>query len=42
LILLDGFGNSPKGVLSRTEIPAYAVNQGILTIIPLPTQPQKP
>jgi hypothetical protein len=29
-------------LLSRTEIPAYAVNQGILTIIPLPTQPQKP
>ncbi|MBK8875386.1 MAG: hypothetical protein IPN13_16300 [Bacteroidetes bacterium] len=35
LILLDGYGNSPKGVLSQTEIPAYAAQQGILTIIPL-------
>ena len=35
LVLLDSYGNSPKGVLSQTEIPNYATQQGILTIIPL-------
>lgn len=35
LILLDGYGNSPKGVLTQTNIPTYAAQQGILTIIPL-------
>ncbi len=35
MILLDGFGNSPKDVLAQTDIPKYASQQGILTIIPL-------
>lgn len=35
MVLLDGFGNSPKNVLSQTKIPQYASKQGILTIIPL-------
>ncbi|MBK9048077.1 MAG: hypothetical protein IPL74_15830 [Bacteroidetes bacterium] len=35
LVLMDSYGNSPKGVLSQTEIPTYAAQQGILTIIPL-------
>jgi esterase/lipase len=35
LVLLDGFGNSPKDVLVQTDIPKYASQQGILTIIPL-------
>jgi esterase/lipase len=35
MVLLDGFGNSPKDVLFQTEIPKYASQQGILTIIPL-------
>jgi len=35
MVLLDGFGNSPKDVMSQTEIPRYASQQGILTIIPL-------
>jgi esterase/lipase len=35
MILLDGFGNSPEGVLFQTGIPKYAAQQGILTIIPL-------
>jgi hypothetical protein len=35
MVLLDGFGNSPKDVLSQTDIPKYASQQGILTIIPL-------
>jgi esterase/lipase len=35
MVLLDGFGNSPKGVLAQTEIAKYASQQGILTIIPL-------
>ena len=35
MVLLDGFGNSPQGVLFQTDIPKYASQQGILTIIPL-------
>ncbi len=35
MVLLDGFGNSPKGVLSQTDIPKYASKNGVLTIIPL-------
>jgi esterase/lipase len=35
MVLLDGFGNSPKDVLTQTDIPKYASQQGILTIIPL-------
>ncbi len=35
MVLLDGFGNSPKDILFQTEIPKYASQQGILTIIPL-------
>lgn len=35
MVLLDGFGNSPKDVLSQTEIPKYASQQSILTIIPV-------
>lgn len=35
LVLLDAFGNSPKDVLIQTEIPKYASQQGILTIIPI-------
>jgi hypothetical protein len=35
MVLLDGFWNSPKDVLLHTDIPKYASQQGILTIIPL-------
>lgn len=35
MVLLDGFGNSPKDVLLQTNLPQYASQQGILTIIPL-------
>ena len=35
LFLLDGFGNSPQSVLTQTDLPKYAAQQGILTIIPL-------
>ncbi|MBL0200928.1 MAG: hypothetical protein IPP81_12600 [Chitinophagaceae bacterium] len=35
MVLLDGFGNSPQNVLFQTDIPKYASQQGILTIIPL-------
>lgn len=35
MILLDGFGNAPKDVLFQTDIPKYAAQQGILTVIPL-------
>lgn len=35
LFLLDGFGNSPQSVLFQTDLPRYASQQGILTIIPL-------
>jgi esterase/lipase len=35
MILLDGFGNSPQDVLQQTNIPKYAAQNGILTIIPL-------
>lgn len=35
MVLLDGFGNSPQDVLFQTDIPKYASQQGILTIIPL-------
>ncbi len=34
MVLLDGFGNSPKDVLTQTDIPKYASQNGILTIIP--------
>lgn len=35
MVLLDGFGNSPQDVLFQTDLPKYASQQGILTIIPL-------
>jgi esterase/lipase len=35
MVLLDGFGNSPKDVLLQTDIPKFASQKGILTIIPL-------
>lgn len=35
MVLLDGFGNSPKDVLLQTDISKYASQHGILTIIPL-------
>ncbi len=35
MILLDGFGASPKDVLIQTTLPKYAAQQGILTIIPI-------
>lgn len=35
MVLLDGFGNSPQDVLFQTDIPKYASQQGILTIIPV-------
>ncbi len=35
MVLLDGFGNSPKDVMSQTDIPKFASQHGILTIIPL-------
>ena len=35
MVLLDGFGNAPKDVLNQTDIPKYASQQSILTIIPL-------
>ncbi|MBC7934192.1 MAG: alpha/beta hydrolase [Rhizobacter sp.] len=35
MVLLDGFGNAPKDVLIQTDLPKYASQQGILTIIPL-------
>jgi esterase/lipase len=35
MVLLDGFGNSPQEVLLQTDIPKYAAQQGILTIIPI-------
>lgn len=35
MFLLDGFGASPEGVLLQTDLPKYAAQQGILTIIPV-------
>jgi esterase/lipase len=35
MVLLDGFGNSPQELLLQTDIPKYAAQQGILTIIPI-------
>ena len=35
MLLLNGFGNSPKSVLSQTDIPKYASKNGVLTIIPI-------
>jgi hypothetical protein len=35
LVLLDGFGNSAKSALSQTEIPSFAAQNGILTIMPV-------
>ena len=35
MILLDGFGNSPKEILLQTSIPKYAAQHDILTIIPI-------
>lgn len=36
MFLLDGFGNySPKDLLIKTELPKYAAQQNILTIIPI-------
>lgn len=35
MVLLDGFGNSPTDVLLQTDIPKYASQHGVLTIIPL-------
>ena len=35
MFLLDGFGASPQDVLIQTDLPKYAAQQGILTIIPI-------
>ncbi len=35
MVLLDAFRNSPIDVLSQTDIPKYASQNGILTIIPI-------
>jgi hypothetical protein len=35
MFLLDGFGASPQDVLIQTDLPQYAAQQGILTIIPI-------
>jgi hypothetical protein len=35
IVLLDAFRNSPKEVLSQTDIPKYASQNGMLTIIPI-------
>lgn len=35
MILLDGFGNSPKDALKQTDIPTYASQNGVLTILPI-------
>lgn len=35
MFLLDGFGNSPQSVLVETNLPKYAAQQNVLTILPL-------
>lgn len=35
MFLLDGLGGSPQNVLIQTELPKYAAQKGILTIIPV-------
>jgi len=35
MVLLDAFRNSPKDVLQQTDLPKYASQNGILTIIPI-------
>lgn len=35
LFLLDGFGANPQSVLTETDIPSYASQQGIITFVPL-------
>jgi Alpha/beta hydrolase of unknown function (DUF915). len=35
MFLLDGFGASPQDVLIQTDLPKYAAQQGILTILPI-------
>lgn len=35
MFLLDAYRNSPKDVLSQTDIPKYASQNGMLTIIPI-------
>ena len=35
MLLLDGFGASPKDILVQTDLPTYAAGQGILTIVPI-------
>lgn len=35
MFLMDGFGASPQGVIVQTDLPQYAAQQGILTIIPI-------
>lgn len=35
LVLLDAFRNSPKDILLQTDIPKFAAQNGILTIIPI-------
>lgn len=35
MVLLDAFRNSPKDVLQQTDIPKFASQNGILTIIPI-------
>ncbi|MBD0366881.1 MAG: alpha/beta hydrolase, partial [Flavisolibacter sp.] len=35
MFLLDGFGNAPQDVLVQTDLPKYASQKGILTIIPI-------
>ena len=35
MFLIDGFGASPKDVLIQTDLPMYAAQHGILTILPI-------
>lgn len=35
IVLLDAFRSSPKDVISQTDIPKYASQNGILTVIPI-------
>ena len=35
MFLLDGFGSSPQNVLVQTDLPRYAAQQNILTIVPI-------
>jgi len=35
MFFLDGFGASPQGVMTESDMPGYAAQQGILTILPV-------